>query len=172
MNQQKTIHPWRDETLYTKLYFFIYVVALLVLSRCVFLFAADTHFSWPPQPIHFPFIPFFLQLPLTLPPSLPTYAHTPPSWSCHLPAPAQSLLRPTAHLPPAPLTAPVANANAHTHIRADTQRAAASNPTCPDARAICREKHNHTHGNVLMHSVFYYYVTMNLKTPTQNACRC
>lgn len=41
--------------------------------------------------------------------------HAPPLWSCHLSAPAQSLLRPTAHLPPAPLTAPVANANTHTH---------------------------------------------------------
>lgn len=73
-----------------------------------------------PQIIHFPFIPRLPSpfTPLHLHPhthSSSLSPHAPLSWSCHLSAPAQSLLRPTAHLPPAPLTAPVANANACTH---------------------------------------------------------
>lgn len=81
---------------------------------------SDPHFSWPPQIfLSFPLYPH-LPSPFTPHTHAQTHSsspspHTPPLWSCHLSAPAQSLLRPTAHLPPAPLTAPVANANAHTH---------------------------------------------------------
>lgn len=83
-----------------------------ILRRCwsvLFFTSADNSFS------------FYLCLP---PPSATPNTrtlssspspHTPPLWSCHLSAPAQSLLRPTAHLPPASLTAPVANANVRTH---------------------------------------------------------
>lgn len=91
------------------------VVALFVLSRCVplrswnalFLTSADNSFPL------YPFLPSPLSPPHTH--SSPPSPHAPPSWGCHLSAPAQSLLRPTAHLPPAPLTAPVANAKAHTY---------------------------------------------------------
>lgn len=81
------------------------------------LYPADAHFFLTSADNSFPFIPVLLH---HSPPHTHTHSsspspHAPPSWSCHLSAPAQSLLRPTAHLPPAPLTAPVANANARTH---------------------------------------------------------
>lgn len=108
-----------------------------------FLCAADPLFSSPLLISHFSFISVYLHNSSPPPPHAHTLLspspHAPPLWSCHLSAPAQSLLRPTAHLPPAPLTAPVANANVHTHTSTQTHtHSASSNPTCPDVPVVTR----------------------------------